>query len=102
MFCLIVSPRTFRSMWNSGAQWTVESAAGVKRSQVQPRDGSLKRGEAFRMLEDCLKESEKNRDIRIRAITLQLESMRQHRERKFLSHLECGRGLQGRSGIRGD
>ena len=80
----------------------MESAAGIKRSQVQPWDGSLKCGEAFWMLEDCLKESEKNRDIRIWAIMLRLESMRQHHKRKFLSHLECGRGLQGRSGIRGD
>ena len=102
MFCLIVSPRTFRLMWNSRAQWTAESAAGVKHSQVQPRDGSLKRGEAFQMLEDCLKESEKNCDIRIRAIMLRLESMRQHCKHKFLSHLEYGRGLQGHSGIRGD
>ena len=102
MFCLIVSLRTFRSTWNSGAQWTAESAMGIKRSQVQPQDGSLKCGKAFQMLEDCLKESEKNCDIRIQAITLRLESMCQHHEHKFLSHLECGRGLQGCSGIRGD
>jgi len=58
------------------------------------------RGKAFRVLKDHLKESEKNCDIRIRAVTLGLESMRQHRKGEFLSQLECGRWLLGMGGVR--
>ena len=52
------------------------------------------------MLKDCPKESEKDYYIQIWAVMLGLESKRQHHEHKCLSHLECGRWLQGCSGIR--
>ena len=83
-----------------GAATTTSAAAGAGFAVLVGASGSeLEGGKTFRFPEDGLKESQKDGNIRIRAVTRRPESVRQHRERKLLCHLERKRRFLRRRSV---